>query len=47
VSGIAATDQADDFISALQQAEAYPHSVKDITLFETHISWVLLTGEYV
>lgn len=25
---------------------AYPHAVKDLRLIETHISWVLLTGEY-
>lgn len=35
-----------DFISALQRAEAYSHPVEAITLFETHISWVLLTGEF-
>lgn len=28
------------------QPDAYPHEVKDIRLAETHISWVLLTGEY-
>ena len=32
-------------IAALQQASAYPHHVDKITLIETHISWVLLTGE--
>lgn len=35
-----------DFIAALQRAEAYDHPVETITLFETHISWVLLTGEF-
>jgi aminoglycoside phosphotransferase family enzyme/predicted kinase len=35
-----------DFITALQRAEAYDHPVETITLFETHISWVLLTGEF-
>lgn len=34
-------------ITALQRPEAYPHPVEAITLFETHISWVLLTGDYV
>lgn len=27
--------------------EVYDHSVKDIELIETHISWVILTGEFV
>ncbi len=34
------------FIAALQTAEAYSHPVENITLQETHISWVLLTGHY-
>ena len=34
-------------ICALQNPAAYPHPVADIRLFETHISWVLLTGEFV
>lgn len=33
-------------IKSLQQAGCYPHPVTDIELIETHISWVLLTGEY-
>jgi len=39
-------EQTQEMISALQRPEAYAHPVTDITLFETHISWVLLTGEY-
>jgi hypothetical protein len=35
-----------EFIAALQKAEAYDHPVENITLLETHISWVLLTGRY-
>ena len=36
-----------DLIAALLRAEAYPHPVTEpIRLVETHISWVLLTGEY-
>ena len=35
-----------EFIAALQTAEAYSHLVENITLQETHISWVLLTGRY-
>ncbi len=27
--------------------DIYPHSVKEIKLIETHISWVILTGKYV
>jgi aminoglycoside phosphotransferase family enzyme/predicted kinase len=33
-------------ITALQNPALYPHPAKDIQLIETHISWVLLTGEY-
>ncbi|MDX1811778.1 MAG: hypothetical protein R3240_07525, partial [Gammaproteobacteria bacterium] len=34
-------------LNALQQASTYPHNVGTIELIETHISWVLLTGDYV
>jgi aminoglycoside phosphotransferase family enzyme/predicted kinase len=33
-------------IRGLMWPKAYPHPVTDIRLIETHISWVLLTGEY-
>lgn len=33
-------------IQALLNPAAYPHSVDKIELIETHISWVLLTGQY-
>ena len=33
-------------IEALLKAECYPHPVARIELVETHISWVLLTGQY-
>jgi aminoglycoside phosphotransferase family enzyme/predicted kinase len=33
-------------IEALQNPALYPHPVSGFTLIETHISWVLLTGEY-
>jgi uncharacterized protein len=33
-------------ISALQNPALYPHPVAGFQLIETHISWVLLTGEY-
>lgn len=35
-----------DLISALRHKEAYDHPVDDISLRETHISWVFLTGDY-
>ena len=33
-------------IQALLKPSAYPHTVDKIELIETHISWVLLTGQY-
>jgi len=33
-------------IQALLDPAIYPHPVKEIELFETHISWVILTGEF-
>jgi len=33
-------------IDALQNAQAYPHPTDRIELVETHISWVLLTGDF-
>jgi uncharacterized protein len=33
-------------LAALQTVEAYPHPVQTIELIETHMSWVLLTGEF-
>jgi aminoglycoside phosphotransferase family enzyme/predicted kinase len=35
-----------DSIAALRRAQAYPHPVDTIELIETHLSWVLLTGEH-
>ena len=34
-------------IELLLQPDAYPHPVDKIELIETHISWILLTGDYV
>ena len=34
-------------IQSLCKADAYPHAVASIRLVETHISWLLLTGDYV
>ncbi len=36
----------DTLITALQHKEAYDHPVDNISLCETHISWVFLTGRY-
>jgi aminoglycoside phosphotransferase family enzyme/predicted kinase len=33
-------------LRGLLRPEAYPHPVAELQLIETHISWVLLTGEY-
>lgn len=33
-------------IQKLLDPAAYPHPTQNITLIETHISWVILTGEY-
>ncbi len=33
-------------ITALQNPALYPHPVKDFRVIETHISWVVLTGDY-
>ena len=35
-----------DLITALQQPQAYNHPVTEIRLLETHISWIILTGDY-
>ena len=35
-----------DQISLLLSPAAYPHPVEDIQLIETHISWIILTGDY-
>ncbi len=35
-----------EWIRALMQPAAYPHPVAEMRLIETHISWVLLTGEF-
>ncbi|MCH4562552.1 AAA family ATPase [Halomonas sp. EGI 63088] len=35
-----------ELIQALQAPHCYDHPVSDFTLHETHISWVLLTGEF-
>ncbi len=42
-----ATNNLPDFISALQQAQIYDHPAPDIQLVQTHISFVLLAGDFV
>ena len=32
--------------AALMRPQCYPHPVREMRLLETHISWVLLTGDY-
>ena len=34
------------FIKALQETDAWPHPVTGVQLIETHISWVILTGDF-
>lgn len=34
-------------VEALKNLKCYPHPVSRVTLVETHISWVLLTGKFV
>ena len=33
-------------IKALSEANAYEHEITAVNIIETHISWVLLTGQY-
>jgi aminoglycoside phosphotransferase family enzyme/predicted kinase len=41
-----AMDTGSALIKALSEASAYPHKVTAVSIIETHISWVLLTGRY-
>ncbi|MEY3287840.1 MAG: hypothetical protein RLZZ419_82 [Pseudomonadota bacterium] len=45
-SNKSALDNAIALIKALSDASAYAHKVTAFSLVETHISWVLLTGQY-
>ncbi len=36
----------DPFVAALRDPACYPHPARDVEVVETHISWVLLAGEY-
>ena len=37
---------ANPLVEALQSRRAFTHAVRQVQLLETHISWVLLTGDY-
>lgn len=39
-------DGAARLVAALTRPECYPHPVREIQVIETHISWVLTTGDY-
>lgn len=39
-------DGSEAMIAALRDPRCFPHPVERVTLLETHISWVLLTGRY-
>ncbi|MEW6427186.1 MAG: hypothetical protein AB1568_04025 [Thermodesulfobacteriota bacterium] len=41
------TDRLPPFIRRLQQPESYPHPVDHVRLVQTHISYVLIAGDYV
>src|SRR5690242_3260127 len=45
-TGIAPDHPARRLVAALQDPECYPHSADGVQVVETHISWVLLAGEY-
>ena len=44
VAGKSTGDPFDELIRTLQDPAIYPHPVENVTLIETHISCVLLTG---
>lgn len=46
--GLVRAEKSDlpDSLACLQKAEAYPHPVDTVRLIETHVSWVLLAGEF-
>lgn len=46
-SGPNNTTADSSLIELLLRPDAYPHPVSEVELIETHISWVLLTGDYV
>ncbi|GCB05159.1 hypothetical protein PSUB009319_27900 [Ralstonia sp. SET104] len=43
---IARTQPADALVTRMLEAAAYPHPAADLQMIETHLSWVLLAGEF-
>lgn len=41
-----ATQSAEEFVTGMLDAAAYPHPVADLRMIETHLSWVFLAGEF-
>ena len=41
------SEQVPNLIRGLLDPAAFPHAVRDLQIIETHISWVILTGEFV
>ena len=41
-----ATARDETLIRSLLRADAFPHPARDIELLETHISWVVLAGDF-
>lgn len=39
-------DQGSRLIQSLLRPQAYPHPTESLSLMETHISWIILTGQY-
>ncbi len=40
-------DPVPGMIRGLKDPAAFPHTVQEVRVIETHISWVILTGEFV
>ena len=45
-SGTGQTQSQVTLITSLLRADAYPHEVSQLQLLDTHISWVILTGNF-
>lgn len=41
-----ALEQQEMLIQALKQPECYPHPVESVRVVQTHVSWIILTGQY-
>ena len=40
-------DHIPGMIRGLLDPASFPHAVRDLQIIETHISWVILTGDFV